>query len=77
MLDALLERLAAEGLVKAGGKQRTDSTRVIAATTALGRLELAGESVRAALETLAATEPGLAGAASMRCLISPAGTAPR
>src|SRR5690348_13742607 len=27
-LDALLERLAADGLVKAGGKQRTDSTHV-------------------------------------------------
>jgi transposase len=41
-LDALLERLAAEGLVKAGGKQRTDSTHVVAAVAALNRLELAG-----------------------------------
>jgi hypothetical protein len=57
-LDALLARLAAEGLVKAGGKQRTDSTHVIAAVAALGRLELAGESVRAALEALAAADPG-------------------
>jgi transposase len=57
VLDALLERLAAEGLVKAGGKQRTDSTHVIAAVAALGRLELAGESVRAALEALAAAHP--------------------
>ena len=57
-LDALLERLAAEGLVKAGGKQRTDSTHVIAAVAALNRLELAGESVRAALEALAAAHPG-------------------
>jgi transposase len=56
-LDALLERMAAEGLVKAGGKQRTDSTRVIAAVAALNRLELAGESVRAALEALAAAHP--------------------
>jgi transposase len=45
-LDALLERLAAGGLVKAGGKQRTDSTHVVAAVAALNRLELAGESVR-------------------------------
>ena len=56
-LDALLERLAAEGLIKAGGKQRTDSTHVIAAVAALNRLELAGESVRAALEALTAAHP--------------------
>ena len=56
-LDALLGRLAAEGLVKAGGKQRTDSTHVVAAVAALGRLELAGESVRAAVEALAAAHP--------------------
>jgi transposase len=58
VLDALLERLVAEGLVKAGGKQRTDSTHVIAAVAALGRLALAGESVRAALEAVAAAHPG-------------------
>ncbi len=57
VLDALLERLVAGGLVPAGGKQRTDSTHVIAAVAALGRLELAGESVRAALEALAAAHP--------------------
>ena len=57
-LDALLERLAADGLVKAGGKQRTDSTHVVAAVAALNRLELAGESVRAALEALTAAHPG-------------------
>jgi hypothetical protein len=56
-LDALLARLAAGGLVKAGGKQRTDSTHVVAAVAALNRLELAGESVRAALEALAAAHP--------------------
>jgi transposase len=56
-LDALLARLAAAGLVKAGGKQRTDSTHVVAAVAALGRLELAGESVRAALEALTAAHP--------------------
>ena len=56
-LDALLAKLAAEGLVKAGGKQRTDSTHVIAAVRALHVIELAGESVRAALEALAAACP--------------------
>src|SRR5258708_21196621 len=57
VLDTLLARLAAEGLVRAGGKQRTDSTHVIAAVAALNRLEPAGESVRAALEALAAAHP--------------------
>ena len=56
-LDALLARLAADGLVKAGGKQRTDSTHVAAAVAALNRLELAGESVRAAVEAVAAAHP--------------------
>jgi transposase len=56
-LGALLERLAADGLVKAGGKQRTDSTHVVAAVAALNRLELAYESVRAALEALTAAHP--------------------
>src|SRR5450631_1489609 len=56
-LDALLARLAADGLVKAGGKQRTDSTHVVAAVAALNRLELAGESVRAAVEALATAHP--------------------
>jgi len=57
VLDALLARLAAGGLVRAGGRQRTDSTRVVAAVAALNRLELAGESVRAALEALTAAHP--------------------
>ena len=56
-LDALVAKLAAGGLVKAGGKQRTDSTHVVAAVAALNRLELAGESVRAALEALAVAHP--------------------
>ena len=57
VLDALLARLAGAGLVKAGGRQRTDSTHVTAAVAALSRLELAGESVRVALEALAAAYP--------------------
>jgi transposase len=56
-LDALLARLAGCGLLKARGKQRTDSTHVIAAVRALHTIELAGESVRAALEALAAACP--------------------
>src|SRR6266581_2640897 len=57
-LDALLERLAGLGLVRAGGRQRTDSTHVLGAIRSLNRLELAGETLRAALEALAAAVPG-------------------
>ena len=56
-LDALLQRLAGLGLVRAGGRQRTDSTHVLGAIRALNRLELAGETLRAALEALAAAAP--------------------
>ena len=57
VLDTLLERLAADGLVKPGGKMRTDSTHVVSAVRDLNRLELAGESVRACLEALAVAAP--------------------
>ena len=58
IFDALLARLAELGLVGAGGRQRTDSTHVLARVRDLNRLELAGETVRAALEALAAAAPG-------------------
>ena len=57
VLDTLLERLVADGLVPAGGKMRTDSTHVISAVRDLNRLELAGEAVRACLESLAVAAP--------------------
>ncbi|MGP3947947.1 IS1182 family transposase [Streptomyces sp. 7N604] len=56
-LDLLLTALKDKGLVKAGGRQRTDSTRVLAAVRDLNRLELAGETLRAALEALACAAP--------------------
>ena len=56
-LDALLARLAQLGLVRSGGRARTDSTHVLGRLRNLNRLELAGESVRAALEALAAAAP--------------------
>lgn len=58
VLDTLLARLGELGLLKAGGKQRTDSTHVLAAVRDLNRLELAGGSVRAAVEALAVAAPG-------------------
>lgn len=57
LFDRLLEHCREAGLVKAGGKQRTDSTHVISAVRDLNRTELAGESVRAALEALAVAAP--------------------
>ena len=58
LFDRLLDLLKERGLVKAGGRQRTDSTHVLARIRDLNRLELAGETVRAALEALAAAAPG-------------------
>ena len=58
IFDRLLELLKRRGLVKGGGRQRTDSTHVLARIRELNRLELAGETVRAALEALAAAAPG-------------------
>jgi transposase len=58
LLDALLERLRERGLVKARGRQRTDSTHVLAAVRTLNRLERVGETLRAALNELAAAAPG-------------------
>ena len=57
LLDALLERGKALGLLKPRGKQRTDSTHVLAAVRALNRLECVGETLRAALNVLAALVP--------------------
>ena len=52
-LTRLLEHCQARDLLRAGGKQRTDSTHVLAAVRQLNRLELFGETVRAALNELA------------------------
>jgi transposase len=57
VLDLLLVRLTEMGLVGAGGEQRTDSTAVVAAVRDVNRLELVGESVRAAVEALSAAAP--------------------
>jgi transposase len=58
VFDRLLARIRELGLVSAGGRQRTDSTHVLGRIRDLNRLELAGETVRAALEALAAAAPG-------------------
>ena len=57
LLDTLLVRLKEAGLVKSGGRQRTDSTHVLAAIRGLNRLETIGETLRAALNSLAEAAP--------------------
>src|SRR5574341_716898 len=57
LLDKLLERCCAVGLLKARGQQRTDSTHVLAAIRVLNRLELVAETLRAALNAVATIAP--------------------
>jgi transposase len=57
LLDSMLERFKERGLVKARGKQRTDSTHVLAAVHDLHLLELVTETLRATLDDLAAVVP--------------------
>ena len=57
LLDTLLDRLGDLGLVKPRGRQRTDSTHVLAAVRGLNRLERVGETLRAALNEVAVMAP--------------------
>jgi len=57
LLEVLVERLNEGGWLKARGKQRTDSTHVLGAVRLLNRLELVGETLRAALEEVATIAP--------------------
>ncbi len=57
LLEKLLERCRALGLLTARGQQRTDSTHVLAAIRVLNRLELVAETLRAALNAVAAVAP--------------------
>ncbi len=58
LLDVLLRRFRELALLKARGRQRTDSTHVLAAVRALNRLELVRETMRHALDVLAEVAPG-------------------
>lgn len=53
LFDTVLELFREAGLLKARGKQRTDSTHVLAAIRTLHRLENVGETLRHALNELA------------------------
>src|SRR6266699_553683 len=57
MLDRLLEVCKQRGWLKAGGKQRTDSTHVLARVRSLSNLECVGETLRAVLDDLAQLAP--------------------
>jgi transposase len=57
LLDKMLAQCQAQGLLKSRGQQRTDSTHVLAAIRTLNRLELVGETLRAALHELACEAP--------------------
>jgi transposase len=57
LLDRMLVACKDRGLLKARSRQRTDSTHVLAATRDLNRLELVGETLRAALNALATVAP--------------------
>lgn len=57
LLDTLLERVRELGLLKSRGRQRTDSTHVLAAVRMLNRLERVGETLRATLNVLAVVAP--------------------
>ncbi len=57
LFETLLATCRAHGLLKAHGRQRTDSTHVLAAIRALNRLQLVAETMRHTLNVLANVAP--------------------
>lgn len=57
LFDLLLTKLREHGYLKTRGQQRTDSTHVLAKVRSLNRVEGVGETVRAALNSLAVVAP--------------------
>ena len=57
LLGRVLDAARSAGLLKERGRQRTDSTHVLGALRVLNRLELVGETLRAALNAVATVEP--------------------
>ena len=57
LFDTLLDHFKQRGLLKAGGRQRTDATHVLAKVRALNRVLCVGETFRAPLNTLALVAP--------------------
>lgn len=57
LLEGLLALCKERGWLKAGGKQRSDATHVLASTRSLSNLECVGETLRAVLDELAERAP--------------------
>jgi transposase len=57
LLDTMLAHFRQAGLLSSGGKQRTDSTYVLASVRDLNRLELAGRTLQTALDAIAEAAP--------------------
>jgi transposase len=57
LLESLLEACKERGYLKVRGRQRTDSTHVLGALRVLSQLEQTAETMRAALNALAAADP--------------------
>jgi len=57
LLNRILEQLREKGLIKGHKRQHTDSTHILAAIRPLNRLETLGETMRAALNSLAVAAP--------------------
>jgi transposase len=57
LFDTLLTWCRERQLVKARGRQRTDSTHILAAVRALNRIEVVGETMRHARNSLAVVVP--------------------
>ncbi|MFF8615156.1 transposase [Streptomyces sp. NPDC015350] len=57
LLDRVLEAATKHSLLKAGGRARTDSTIVLSAARQINGLVRLGETLRAALNSVAAREP--------------------
>ena len=57
LLTTMLHGFIDRGLLKSRGKQRTDSTHIVAAVRSLNRLEIVGETLHDALNALAQVAP--------------------
>jgi len=66
LFDLLLEQCRKRGWIKVRGKQRTDSTHVLAAIRTIRRLECVGETMRHAWSAAGRSRSGLAPGADGR-----------
>lgn len=60
LLQAMLDCFKGKKLLKARGKQRTDSTHILASIRVLNRLELVGETLHHTLNYFGGSSSGVA-----------------